>query len=143
MQLSRNHTMPAKQPSTPLNPRTTSYEFLGPPGAAFVSTIVPILSYALFYGCSERAGGCPRSYYELPEQFYLAVKDVNWWKSQWDPQGVLIYFAWYAYVVLAWFIVPGDWVEGLATRTGQKVKYKINGEFLSLHALSSRVDRRV
>lgn len=44
-----------------LNPRTTKYEFLGPLGAFAISVGVPIVMYALYYGCSEETGGCPPS----------------------------------------------------------------------------------
>lgn len=110
-----------------LNPRTQHYEFLGVPGALLISTLTPFLSFAFSYACSERAGGCPKSYSALPAQFIESVQDVEWWKAQWDQEGFLVYFGWYAFCVLSWAILPGDWVEGLPTRTGQKIKYKING----------------
>ncbi|KIM25765.1 hypothetical protein M408DRAFT_203827 [Serendipita vermifera MAFF 305830] len=112
--------------SSTLNPRTTSYEFLGPPGAFLISTLTPFISYAFTFACSESAGGCPRSWLELPTAFVEAVSNIDWWKAQWDPTGFQIYWAWYAFTVVAWFVVPGDWVEGFPTRTGQKLKYKIN-----------------
>lgn len=128
-----------------LNPRTTSYEFLGPPGTFLISTLVPFFTYVFAYGCSETAGGCPRSFYELPTSFMQTVTDVDWWKAQWDPHGFAAYFAWYAFTVVAWAVLPGEWVEGLPLRTGQKLKYKINGAcfyvfeetYCSFHSLSS------
>lgn len=113
--------------TTVLNPRTTHYEFLGPPGALLVTVFVPITAYALYFGCSETSGGCP------PRISYPAVidtlSDPSFWKSLWDTQAALIYLGWYAFCVLAWAILPGDWVEGSQLRDGGKKLYKINGEF--------------
>ena len=39
-----------------------------------------------------------------------------------------MYFAWYAFCVVSWQVLPGDWVEGVTLRTGDKIQYKINGE---------------
>ncbi|KAH9942899.1 ERG4/ERG24 ergosterol biosynthesis protein [Amylocystis lapponica] len=107
-----------------LNPRTKSYEFFGPPGALFVTLSVPTTLYALYYGCSEETGGCPPP---LSTQVVVdALSSWDWWKSLWDTEAALIYLAWYAYCVVAWFVLPGDWVEGAQLRTGGKKKYKIN-----------------
>jgi delta14-sterol reductase len=111
-----------------LNPRTTTYEFLGPPGAFLVSVGVPIATYALYFACSESSGGCPPSLATIP----LHVSDPNWWKSLWDTDATLIYFAWYFFCVLAWAVLPGDRVSGTTLRTGEKKQYKINGTFLVL-----------
>jgi len=109
-----------------LNPRTTHYEFAGPPGALFVTLSVPITTYALYYTCSETSGGCPPPLSSLPTTFTQAVTSVDWWKSLWDTQAFLVYLAWWAFCVVAWFVLPGDWVEGTTMRNGRKLKYKIN-----------------
>ncbi|KAJ7593301.1 ERG4/ERG24 ergosterol biosynthesis protein [Mycena floridula] len=111
-----------------LNPKSTSYEFLGPPGALFITLAVPITTYALYFGCSEQTGGCPPStdLNHLKSSITQALSDQNWWKSLWDTQAALVYLAWYAFCVLAWVVLPGDWVEGVTMRTGEKKKYKIN-----------------
>lgn len=111
-----------------LNPRTTSYEFLGPPGAFLVSVGVPIAAYALYFACSEASGGCPPALATIP----LHLSDPNWWKSLWDTEATLIYFAWYFFCVLAWAVLPGDRVLGTTLRTGEKKQYKINGTILVL-----------
>jgi len=112
-----------------LNPPTQHYEFLGPPGALLISTLTPFLAFAFTFTCSEKAGGCPRSWSELPALLADNLSDVQWWKAQWDPVGFTAYWGWYAFTVIAWAVLPGDWVEGLPLRTGQKLKYKINGAF--------------
>lgn len=115
--------MPSKK--TELNPKTTSYEFLGPPGALFVTIGVPLTTYALYFGCSEATGGCP------PPLSLATIQDTlktpSFWTSLWDTQAALFYLAWYTFCVLAWVVLPGDWVEGTKLRTGQTLKYKING----------------
>ena len=113
--------------SSNLNPRTTHYEFLGPPGAFAISIGVPIATYLLYFGCSESAGGCPPKLDLAPERVLNAVTNLDWWKGLWDTEASLIYFAWYAFCVVAWAVLPGDQVAGTTLRTGGKKQYKING----------------
>jgi Delta14-sterol reductase len=109
--------------ATALNPRTTAYEFFGPAGALFVTLAVPITTYALYFGCSERTGCLPT----IVPNIIDSVGDPTWWKGLWDTQATIMYFAWYAFCVVSWKVLPGDWVEGVTLRTGGKIKYKING----------------
>lgn len=113
-----------------LNPRTTSYEFLGPPGAFAISIGVPILTQALYFGCSEASGGCPPniSLDALTTKVVHSLSDPSWWKGLWDNEAALIYAAWYAFCVVAWAILPGDQVQGTTLRNGKTLSYKINGE---------------
>ena len=113
--------------TTQLNPRTTHYEFLGPPGAFLISVGVPSMIYMLYFGCSEATGGCPPQI--STERVLHAVSDPEWWKGLWDTQAALMYLGWYVFCVLAWAILPGDQVAGTTLRTGQKISYKINGAF--------------
>ncbi|KAJ7811212.1 ERG4 ERG24 ergosterol biosynthesis protein, partial [Mycena olivaceomarginata] len=98
----------SKEKDSILNPRTTTYEFLGPPGAFLIST-----------------GGCPPTL--IPERISLALSDPAWWKGLWDTQAALLYLAWYAFCLVAWVVLPGDLVAGTTLRTGGKKLYKING----------------
>ncbi|EJD05126.1 ERG4/ERG24 ergosterol biosynthesis protein [Fomitiporia mediterranea MF3/22] len=116
----------SKESANTLNPRTTSYEFCGPPGALAVSLGVPFLTYALYFSCSEAAGGCPPAPSVLLDRLSAAVTDLNWWKSLWDTEAALMYLEWYAFCVATWALLPGDWIEGVTMRTGEKKKYKIN-----------------
>ncbi|KDN35675.1 putative ERG24-C-14 sterol reductase [Tilletiaria anomala UBC 951] len=106
-----------------LAPKTEHYEFGGPLGAAFVTSTVPFFSYALYFVCNEQAGCSilPKS----PALLFKAMKQgvVD---SLFDYEGWAIYFAWYAFVVLCWAILPGRTEEGLSLRTGAKLKYKTN-----------------
>lgn len=110
-----------------LNPRTTHYEFLGPPGAFAISFGVPTMAYLLFYGCTEHTGGCPPPI--DTDLIKASLSNPEWWKGLWDTEAVIAYFAWYAFIVAAWVILPGDWIEGTVMRNGQKKQYKINGAF--------------
>ncbi|KAF6757146.1 C-14 sterol reductase [Ephemerocybe angulata] len=111
-----------------LNPRTMKYEFLGPPGAFVISIVVPIVLYALYFGCSEASGGHPPSLSlaSLRENVGSAVGSVEWWRSLWDWDASLAYLGWYAFCVASWAVLPGKWVEGTTLRTGEKLKYKVN-----------------
>ena len=130
----KDETAIAHAHDVPLNPRTKGYEFFGPFGALFVSTSVPILTYVFSLQCSEPAGGCPRSWVELPTEFKMAVTNPDWWKSLWDAEAFLVYLGWYSFCLIAWAVLPGDWVEGQQLRNGKKLKYKINGK---LHRITN------
>ena len=120
----------AKASKQELNPRTTSYEFLGPPGATLVSLGVPFLIYALYFGCNESSGGCPPTPWStIPDRILLALKDTDWLKTLWDQEAAIVYAGWYAFCLVSWAILPGDWIEGTTLRTGEKKLYKINGMF--------------
>ncbi|KAG6891382.1 hypothetical protein C0992_008093 [Termitomyces sp. T32_za158] len=121
-----------------LAPRTTSYDFFGPPGALFVTLTVPAITYGLYFGCSE-TNGCTPNLSAIPDQIVASVTSPDWWASLWDTQAFLIYLAWYAYTVVAWLILPGDWVEGTTLRTGEKKSYKLNAFPTSLLALGLTV----
>lgn len=110
-----------------MNPRTTSYEFLGPVGTLFITLAVPATTYALSFGCSEHSGGCPPLLATIWPSVKTSLQDPEWWKSLWDRDAALLYLAWYVYCVACWLLLPGDWVEGTTIRDGTKKKYKING----------------
>ena len=112
-------------------PKTTTFEFLGPPGAILISVLVPFFSYFFALGCSER--GCP----PLPVGSYLInglyqIVTLQFWVELWDTEGVLVYLSWYIWTVLCWAVLPGQWMEGGKLRNGEKLSYKINGTFYFL-----------
>ena len=118
------------QPSTgtyEASPRTTSYEFLGPPGAFLISTLVPYFSYFFAYACDER--GCPSTpFVPYMQQGWAHLQTAQFWKELLlDRRGYEIYFGWYAFTVLCWAVLPGRWTDGGALRNGQRLTYKING----------------
>jgi len=115
------------------NPRTKSYEFLGPPGTFLASILVPTAIYALYFGCSESAG-CPPPLPVITDNLRY-IKEPDWWKGLWDIHAFILYLGWYAFCVIAWFLLPGDWIEGEKLRTGVRKKYKINGILYSLRTV--------
>jgi protein-S-isoprenylcysteine O-methyltransferase Ste14 len=117
------------------NPRTTSYEFLGPLGAFAISVGVPIITYALYFGCSETTGGCPPELTSIDERILASVTNLDWWKGLWDTEAALIYLGWYTFCVVAWAVLPGDQVDGTTLRTGGRKQYKINAFSTLLLAL--------
>lgn len=109
-----------------LAPKSEHWEFGGPLGCLFVTTSVPVTTYALFYFCNEE-NGC-----SVPPQDWraaLAQMSAGVAKSFFDGKAWAIYFAWYAFCVLAWAFIPGPWVDGVELRTGVKLQYKINGVY--------------
>jgi hypothetical protein len=129
--------------SAELNPRTKSYEFFGPPGTLFITLTVPITIYSLFFACSESSGGCPPPLATFPERITESLTDLDWWKGLWDTQASLLYLAWYAFCVVAWYILPGDRIEGVELRTGGRLAYKINGMFIIYSVINSRLTRQL
>ncbi|KAJ7067028.1 ERG4/ERG24 ergosterol biosynthesis protein [Mycena amicta] len=116
-----------------LNPRTTTYEFLGPPGAFLITIGVPSLTYGLYFACSEHGGGCPPTL--VPDRVLLALQDPAWWKALWDTEAFVMYLGWYAFCLVAWAVLPGDIVKGTTLRTGGQKSYKINAFSTFLLAL--------
>ncbi|CAE6396224.1 unnamed protein product [Rhizoctonia solani] len=108
------------------NPKTTRYEFFGPPGAAAVTTSTSIVIYGLYYNCSEASGVCQLPRWSFLLQVVKAVSNADWWKSIFDVEATVVYFTWYAFLVAAWYVLPGEWLEGTELRTGGRKKYKFN-----------------
>ncbi|KAF8643242.1 hypothetical protein AX16_009131 [Volvariella volvacea WC 439] len=110
-----------------LNPRTTHYHFLGPPGATLIILAVPAIAYGLYFGCSEQTGGCPPPDITNAHLKVLdTVQNIEFWKSLWDPEAAKLYLAFYMFCVVSWFVLPGDWLEGSVLRDGTRQRYKIN-----------------
>ncbi|KDR79042.1 hypothetical protein GALMADRAFT_138002 [Galerina marginata CBS 339.88] len=118
-----------------LNPRSPHYEFLGPPGALAITLGVPFITYLLYFGCSEAAGGCLPQPSSIPDRILSSVSNPNWWKGLWDTEASLMYLGWYAFCVVAWAVLPGDQVAGTTLRNGGKKQYKINAFSTFLLAL--------
>lgn len=115
------------QPAYDPAPRTLHYEFLGPPGALGISLLVPLFTYFFAFGCDER--GCP----PMPVGMYLkeGFRQMQTWQfyaDLWDTKATTAYLAWYAWCVVCWAVLPGQWLEGTTLRNGEKLWYKINGQ---------------
>ncbi|MBW0517014.1 hypothetical protein O181_056729 [Austropuccinia psidii MF-1] len=102
-----------------LNPKTLVYEFGGRLGALGVTLSVPFFTYWLNLACSEDTG-C---------KLGLAILDLKslWIHHKfWSIEACGLYLAWYIYLVLCWFLLPGRWVQGTLLRDGTRLSYKIN-----------------
>ncbi|KAF9793038.1 ERG4/ERG24 ergosterol biosynthesis protein [Thelephora terrestris] len=118
-----------------LNPRTTSYEFCGPIGATLITIGVPLTTYLLYFGCSQQ-NGCPPPLTSIKNPEILdTLQTPEFWKSLWDTEATLMYLGWYAFCVVAWLVLPGDWIDGTLMRNGKKIQYKINAFSTFLLAL--------
>ncbi|TFK28197.1 ERG4 ERG24 ergosterol biosynthesis protein [Coprinopsis marcescibilis] len=119
-----------------LNPRTTTYEFLGPLGTFVISLSSSAVVYALYFGCNSNSGGCPPSLVGIIGRVVSSILDSTWWKGLWDSEAALYYLGWYAFCVLAWLLLPGDEIEGTVLRTGGRKTYRMNGFYTFGLALS-------
>jgi len=109
-----------QQPSkAPLNLKTKEYEFLGPPGALFVSLSCPLIVYALIFFCNEK--GCPPGDLSTWRQYIPPLRDfVDWKAIKW-------YFSFQLALAVLWLVLPGKWVRGRPLRDGTVLEYKTNG----------------
>lgn len=108
-------------PSTTLNPKTTEYEFLGPPGALLVSLGSPILVVGLIFLCNDN--GCPpRDISTWKDQFPSSLREFVDWKA------VKWYFSFQVALGLLWAVLPGKWFKGRVLRDGTQLEYKTNGK---------------
>lgn len=111
---------------TELNPRTTSYEFLGPIGALGMVTILPLL--VLFLATCCDATGYPSRDLFVDWKGYLQYKfSVEQLVSLFNKQVFMIYCGYVAALALFYIILPGDNVPGTVLRDGTRLKYKLNG----------------
>lgn len=113
-------------PKEELMPRSTELEFGGLSGALFITITVPLTMYYLVFGCNETLG-CGLSLPVFEPTAFVTYARQELVKGFTDYQSWAIYFAWYAYCVVAWFVLPGNWVLGLPLRTGGRLEYKTNG----------------
>ncbi|KAI9027873.1 putative ERG24-C-14 sterol reductase [Hyaloraphidium curvatum] len=105
-----------------LNPKTTEFEFLGPPGAAFLLVLLPATVYGLYFLCD--ATGCPNP--GVLRGDFSSVSKAFKAANLLDLQAFAAYIGWLAYMVALWFVLPGKWIEGIELRDGSRLKYKIN-----------------
>ncbi|KAF9972801.1 erg24, C-14 sterol reductase [Actinomortierella ambigua] len=132
---------------TPPNPNP-QYEFLGPPGAFGMITVLPLITYALYFNCRPGFGCIPGNGWSLdqgvwpqipPLSSFSSYPQLLWefLKSSWDQDAFLVYSAFLVYLFLCYFIVPGEVVEGTVVggvggspltkdRSQYRLKYKVN-----------------
>lgn len=105
----------------PLNPRTTHFEFGGPLGALAVVVFLPVLVFVLAIGCDSTYCLGPDGLTGLIERFpMLARKAVS-------AEAMVVILCWIGLQIALAIALPGPWVDGTKLRTGETLKYKING----------------
>lgn len=94
-----------------------------------MATTLPLVPYALYFGCSEEGGGCYPNVFDLAATLSRRFTTSEGLLSLWDPQAALVWLGWMVYLYVCWAILPGDWIEGLEIRDGTRKQYKINGMY--------------
>lgn len=113
---SSSNSSPEKQEDTITNPRTTHFEFFGPPGAFAVTLGTPLTTYFLYYFLIGELASAPL---------------LTW-------TAILMYCNWFSALVFLWYIIPSQAISGSQLRTGKSLQYKMNG-FQSLVVVLSLV----
>lgn len=108
-----------------LAPHSHELEFGGVFGALFVTVSVPLTMYYLTFRCNADMGCSAWLPLSNASGFWSYAKK-QFLDSFQDPVAWGLYYSWYLYCVVAWYVIPGDWVQGLPLRTGEKLSYKIN-----------------
>ncbi|KAF9578502.1 erg24, C-14 sterol reductase [Lunasporangiospora selenospora] len=130
---------------TPPNPKP-EYEFLGPPGAVGMLTVLPLITYGLYFNCRE-GFGCVPAFWDSKDGIWPSVnlskpQDLlpdlyKFLLSTWDTDAFLVYSAFMVFLFVAYFVIPGNVVEGTIVggvggspltkdRSNYKLKYKVN-----------------
>lgn len=105
----------------PMNPKTTHFEFMGPyVGPIGMYTLLP--AFVWCYTFFNNSKGWPYIDENISWDYI-----INAVKSSWDPSVFLTYCAYYAMLVLFYFILPGERKEGTVLRNGKKLIYPMNG----------------
>lgn len=111
-------------------PPSLHYEFGGPIGALGITLACPFFTYWLASACT--ADACPRwplselvSWHQ--QGWHSMFSDAEWWKSFFSWEATAAYFAWYAFNVVCWGILPGETCDGGVMRNGEKLSYRNNG----------------
>ncbi|RKP08981.1 ergosterol biosynthesis ERG4/ERG24 family-domain-containing protein [Thamnocephalis sphaerospora] len=118
-----NQAKQQQKQQTELNPRTTTREFLGAPGAAAIIVICHAVLYAFYTNCTE--DGCPNA----QGLAWLVQSPFNFpsgWQSAYHRLGLQVYVGWLSWLLGLYCLVPGRWVRGTVLRNGTTLEYKVN-----------------
>lgn len=74
------------------------------------------------------------SFIAFHKQGYAAMTHLDWWKSLWSWEATAVYVGWYMWTVACWAFLPGQEIDGVELRNGERLKYKINGRLRHLVA---------
>ncbi|KAK6197497.1 ergosterol biosynthesis ERG4/ERG24 [Scheffersomyces amazonensis] len=128
--------------SSPLNPKTTHWEFSGLPGAIGITLGLPtlIIFFALITNENYSLTGINLDIQAIIDQ--LPQNSTEWIDLCFDKTCWLAYLTWFFGLVILDFILPGRSLNGVTLRDNTKLNYKINGLAMSgtlLAVLAARV----
>ncbi|EPY50268.1 C-14 sterol reductase Erg24 [Schizosaccharomyces cryophilus OY26] len=99
-------------------PKEFEYEFFGPTGALAVFLLTTVVLFGLYFGCNEN--GCPA----YPQKILSMIYDAKFI----DVYSFQLYLCWLGALILAWHVLPGEWVKGTPIdEKGSRLDYKMNG----------------
>ncbi|KAI8976037.1 ergosterol biosynthesis ERG4/ERG24 [Pilobolus umbonatus] len=133
----KKKAVPSTSASKELNPKTTTKEFGGVPGAIAFITVLPALVLTFAYGCNKELGYHP--FYRL--YTFITNFDVNVIVNtlkNWHYGTGILYIVFILQLVVFSVSLPGPEVEGVPLRDGTKLKYKTNA-LMVLQSVSTLV----
>lgn len=95
------------------------FEFFGPHGPALLIIALPLVCYALVYGCN--ASGC----LQLWPSFQVPGFEPG--TKLFTVDGLLIYTQWFLLVLGLHLLIPGIKAEGVVLPNKKRLTYKLNG----------------
>ncbi|EPX73242.1 C-14 sterol reductase Erg24 [Schizosaccharomyces octosporus yFS286] len=99
-------------------PKEFQYEFFGPIGALIVVMMTTTVVFGLYFGCNEN--GCPAH----TQKIISMIQNTTFI----DAYSFQLYLCWLGALILAWHVLPGEWVKGLPiNEKGTRLEYKMNG----------------
>lgn len=129
--LDKNKPIDSNKNEKVLNPKTINKEFFGIPGAAIITTTLPltVLFFAYIVNEDYSIQGIDLNFNEiskqLPKNFHELISicfDLKCWTA---------YLTWFFGLALLDLIIPGKNLKGTVLRDGTQLNYKINGIYLS------------
>lgn len=98
-------------------------------GALGVTLGTPFLTYALYFTCNE--AGCPSP--EFLANPVDTFKTSLWpgWSGIFSAQATGYYVAYFFALIAMQYVLPGKTAEGVVLTNGTRLKYKLNGVFVS------------
>ncbi|PVU88587.1 hypothetical protein BB559_005523 [Furculomyces boomerangus] len=103
-----------------INPKTKQLEFFGVPGVCIVMIGMSAVVLLQYFACNEQTG-CSLSNAGMIVEIAKKTKLL-------DPLVFFVYVSWYLWLFLLYLIIPGESVNGTQLRTGEHLKYPINGK---------------
>ncbi|KAI5298060.1 Delta(24)-sterol C-methyltransferase, partial [Ascosphaera pollenicola] len=122
---------PAKPAGDSAAEERHQYEFFGPPGAIFITFVLPLVVYSLAFFCND-VSGCPAPSLLHPSRLNLLQLKHE---IGWPEEGIVGLFdldvfgkvlGYYLLLLLLQIFLPGTTVEGVQLACGGRHKYKMN-----------------